>query len=58
MQNQKKKKLIYKTETLTDLENKLIVTSSKELGRDRLWVWDWHLHTITVKIDNQTWPTV
>ena len=32
----KKKKLIYKTETLTDLENKLIVTSSKELGRDRL----------------------
>ena len=41
MQNLKKKKrkeneLIYKTETLTDLENKLIVTRGKELWRDRL----------------------
>ena len=62
MQNLKKKikrkenELIYKAETLT--ENKLIVTMGKELVRDRLWVWDWPLHIIIVKIDNQTWPTV
>ena len=34
------KELIYKTETLTDLENKLMVLGQGEGGEDRLGVWD------------------
>ena len=37
--------LIHKSR-LTDLENKLMVTR----GRDRLGVWDWHVHTSVFKI--------
>ena len=28
------------------------------VGRDRLGVWDWHVHTAIFKIDNQQGPTV
>ena len=27
-------------------------------GRDRLGVWDWHVHTAIFKVDNQQGPTV
>ena len=27
-------------------------------GRDRLGVWDWHVHSTKFKIDNQQGPTV
>ena len=27
-------------------------------GRDKLGVWDWHIHTTIYKIDNQQGPTV
>ena len=27
-------------------------------GRDRVGVWDWHVHTAVFKIDNQKGPTV
>ena len=27
-------------------------------GRDRLGIWDWHVHTTIYKIDNQQGPTV
>ena len=40
----------------TDLENKLMVTGG--VGRDRLGVWDWHVHTTIFKIDNPQGPTV
>ena len=35
-------------------------TSSKiyKWRRDRLGVWDWHVHTAIFKIDNQQGPTV
>ena len=36
-----------------------MVTRGEGLGgRDRLGVWDWHVHTATFKIDNQQGPTV
>ena len=42
---------IYKTETkLTDFENKFMVTKGKR-GKDRLGVWDKHIHTTVYKID-------
>ena len=28
------------------------------VGRDRLGIWDWHVHTAIFKIDNQQGPTV
>ena len=37
---------------LTDMENKLMVTKGKR-GRDKIGVWDWHIHTTIYKIDNQ-----
>ena len=62
MQNLKKwYKWIYlqNRNTLTELENKLIVTWSGGRGRkdDRLGVWDWHVHTPIFK-DNQQGSTV
>ena len=30
----------------------------KEVGRDKLGVWDRHIHTAIFKIDNQQGPTV
>ena len=43
--------LIYRTET--DSEKELMSPG----GRDRLRVWDWHVHTAIFKIDNQQGPT-
>ena len=44
---------------LTDLENKLMVTEGERWeGRDKLGVWDCHIHTTIFKIDNQQGPTV
>ena len=51
MWNLKKKELIYKTERVTDRENKLMVTRG---GRgDKLEDWHWHTHTTIYKIDNK-----
>ena len=58
MWNLKKKKkggtneLTYKTEVVTDVENKLLPGDKWGRGRDKLGDWDWHIHTIIYKIDN------
>ena len=41
----------------TDFENKFMFTK-REGGRDKLGVWDYHIHTTTYKIGNQQGPTV
>ena len=38
--------------TVTDVENKLMVTKGGRGGRDKLGDWDWHMHTTIYKIDN------
>ena len=38
---------------LTDFKNKLMVMKGVKWGRDKLGVWDSHLHTSIYKIDNQ-----
>ena len=39
---------------LTDIENKLVVTKGEREGRrDKLGVWDKHIHTTTYKINNK-----
>ena len=43
---------------LTDLEHKLMVTSGEGRERYRLGVWDGHVHTAIIKIDNQQGPAV
>ena len=45
---------------LTNLENEVIdgITWREVCGGDRLGVWDWHVHTVIFKIDNQQRPTV
>ena len=46
---------------LTDIENKTIIIKEDSGGRDRrdkLWVWNQHIHTTIYKIDNQQGPTV
>ena len=44
---------------LTDPKNKLMVTKGERWeGRDKLGVWDWHIHTAIFKIDNEQRPTV
>ena len=46
---------------LTDIENKTIIIkedSGGRDGRDKLWVWNQHIHTTIYKIDNQRGPTV
>ena len=45
---------------LTDLENKLNYgyQGGRVGGRDRLEIWDWHVHTAVFKIDNQQGPAV
>ena len=55
IRNLKKKwyKRTYLQNRLTDLENKLMVTEGEGLvGRERLGVWDWHVHTTIFKLDN------
>ena len=50
---------LQKRNRVTDLENELVVTSGEGLRvRDRLGLWDWHMHTAIFKIDNQQRPTV
>ena len=56
MWNLKKKKigtneLIYKTDRVTDIENKLTVTRGKR-WRDKLGGWDGHIHTTIYKTGN------
>ena len=63
MESKKKKndrnELIYKTETSSDLENKLMVTKGQRWGgEDKLGVWVWYIHTPIFKVDNQQGPTV
>ena len=42
---------IYKTEIVTDVENKLMVTRVN-WERDKLGDWDWHIYTTVYKIGN------
>ena len=59
----KKKKstneLIYKTEIVTDVKNKFMITRGWG-ERDKLGDWDWYIHTINTmyNIDNWWEPTV
>ena len=45
--------LIYKTERLTDIENKLMVTKGEVGERYKLRVWELEMHTTTYKTDKQ-----
>ena len=61
MQNLKNdtKELIYKTEIDSQtLKNKFMTTKGKREGRDKLGVWDLHVHTTIYKTDSQQGPTV
>ena len=42
---------------LTDFKNKLMVMKGVKWGRDKLGVWDSHLHTSIYKTDKQQGPT-
>ena len=44
------KSLFTKQKTRKDFENKFMVTKGKS-GKDRLGVWDKHIHTTVYKID-------
>ena len=44
--------LIYKTKTVTDIENKLMVSREWGQGGDSMEGWDWHIHITKHKIDN------
>ena len=39
--------------SVSEEENKLMVTGGKGVGRDKLGDWDWHIHTAPYKIDNK-----
>ena len=39
------------------MENKPGYQRGKEKQRDKLGVWDWHIHTAVYKIDNEQGPT-
>ena len=44
---------------LIDFENKLMVTKGDRwIGRDRLGVWDWHIHTEVYGMIGQLGPAV
>ena len=45
--------LIYKTNILTDIENKLMVNKGKLRIRDKLGVWDYQIYATIYEIDNQ-----
>ena len=47
---------IYKTETDSQIENKLMVTKGERCGRDKLEGWDQQIHTTINKIDKQGPP--
>ena len=49
--------LIHKTETLINIENRLVVAKCRG-GRGRDGVRGWHMQTITFKMDKQQGPTV
>ena len=50
--------IIYKTETdsLTYTKD-FWLPGGKVGGRDRMEVWNWHVHTAVFKMDNQEEPT-
>ena len=50
-----KNELIYKTEIVTDVENKVMVTKGKVVGSDKLGDWDWHIHTVIHKMGLPRW---
>ena len=51
--------LLQNRNRLTDLEKKHDYGGrGRSGGRDRLGVWDKHVHTVTFKIENQHGPTV
>ena len=67
MQNLKRNyvnELIYKSKpfyfrTETDLDNQLMVARGQKMGgRDSQGVWDGHVHTAILKMDNHQGPTV
>ena len=41
-----------------DIENKFMVSKGERRRRDKLGVWDCHIHITVHKIDNQQGPTV
>ena len=52
MWNLKKWTYLQNRNRVTDVENKLMVTSGGRWGRDKLRDWDWHIHTTVHKVDN------
>ena len=45
---------IYKTNRLTDLENKLMLSRAERMGgQDSYGVWDGHVHTAVFKMDSK-----
>ena len=55
MESVLKNELIYKTEIVTDVENKVMVTKGKVVGSDKLGDWDWHIHTVIHKMGLPRW---
>ena len=44
----------YRTESLTDIKNKLMITKGDNMGgRDKSTAWDEHTQTVIYKIDNE-----
>ena len=50
-------KVYISLDSQTQIENKLMVTKGEWQGKDKLGVWEQHIHTI-YKIDKQEGPTV
>ena len=42
----------------TNIENKPVVTKGEREGKDKLGIWDYHIHTTIYKTGNQQGPTV
>ena len=43
--------LIYKTETDSNFKTDMVTKVERWRGKDKLVVWDWHMHTTMFKID-------
>ena len=46
------------TETDSQTEKKFVVIRGERWGKDRLGVWDWHVHSAICKIENQQWSII